>query len=224
MPADWCRLVKHDLQGEEQILASALYRFSRTDYARCLKYVSSLSPTERKELARRIIGTPGAHGIPIRELEHASYTFDLILDQGAYFELKRHRMMTQTPQLLTARLGYAVPRMITAAGLEFEFCEAMAKAHEAYEKLAAFNPEIASYVVPNAYNRRVLMTFNLRTAHHLIRLRTAPNAHFAMRRVASRIFEHIKSTTPVLADLLFPELQESWRQIEQQYFTQTIKE
>lgn len=223
-PVDWCTLVRHDPQGEEQILASALYRFSGTDYANCLKYVSSLSLAERKELARHIIGTPGAHGIPIRELEHTSYTFDLILDQGAYFELKRHRMMTQTPQLLTARLGYAMPRMITAAGLESEFCEAMARAREAYEQLAAFSPAVASYVVPNAYNRRVLMTFNLRTAHHLIRLRTAPNAHFAMRRVASRLFEVIQSTTPVLADLLFPELQENWRQVEQHYFTQTIKE
>ncbi len=219
----WCRLIASDPQGEDQVLASALYRFAQSDYAHCLAFVRNLSAADRENLAKQVIGNPGAHGIPVRELEHTNYTFDLILDQGAYFELKRHRMMTQTPQLLTARLGYAMPRMIVTAGLETAFREAMAVAQETYEKIAVFNPEVAAYVVPNAFNRRVLLTLNLRAAHHLVRLRTAPNAHFAMRRVANCIAEYIRGVHPLLAGLLLSsERQEDWQKIEQRYFAQIM--
>ena len=72
----------------------------------------------------------------------------------------------------------------------------MQAAQEAYTKLAAFNPHVASYVVPNAFNRRVLLTFNLRSADHLINLRTAENAHYAIRRATHRIAEQIQEVTP----------------------------
>ena len=44
-------------------------------------------------------------------------------------------------------------------------------------------------MVPNGYNRRVLMEMNLRSALHLVTLRGAANAHFSMRRAAQRIAE-----------------------------------
>jgi thymidylate synthase ThyX len=141
-----------------------------------------------------------------------------LLDQGAYFELKRHRMMTQTPQALTTRLGYAVPRRMAAAGLEDEYRAAMAAAADAYERLAEFNPQVAGYVVPNGYNRRVLVTTNLRSAIHLLELRCAENAHFSMRRVARRMAELIQQTSPVTACLLNLPCGETWSQIEKDYF------
>ena len=52
------------------------------------------------------------YDVPLRELEYSTYTFDLVMDQGAYAEFKRHRMMTQTPQALTTRLGYCLPALL----------------------------------------------------------------------------------------------------------------
>jgi len=131
------------------------------------------------------LNTPDAHTIPARELENIHFTFDIIVDQGAYFEIKRHRMMTQTPQRLTASLGYAVPLAIAKAGLLEDYRSAMEIAKQTYESISTFNPEVASYVVPNGFNRRVLLTVNLRSLMHFIRLRSAPNAHFSVRRVHS---------------------------------------
>jgi hypothetical protein len=52
------------------------------------------------------------YDIPLRELEYATFTFDLLMDQGAYAEFKRHRMMTQTPQRLVAeRVAEAISRV-----------------------------------------------------------------------------------------------------------------
>lgn len=212
---DWCILVDYDPQAEEKVLAAALYRFGGLPYAQALHHVYDLPPAGRERLAAALIGRLGRHDVPLRELEYAGYLFDLVMDQGAYFEFKRHRMMTQTPQPLTAHLGYAVPRLFVQAGLEGEYRAAMDAAAAAYEQLAAWNPRVAAYVVPNGFNRRVLAGFNLREAYHFCRLRSAANAHFSIRRVALRMAERIRAVHPLLGGGL-PE--ESWQDVEAEHF------
>jgi len=141
-----------------------------------------------------------------------------VLDQGAYFEFKRHRMMTQTPQPLTARLGYATPRLLADAGILPRYRAAMESAAETFEALAAFNPAVASYIVPNGFYRRVLFTLNLREAYHLCELRAAPNAHFAMRLLARRVAEAIQRVHPRLARFLRLPEDETIQQLEETFF------
>jgi len=219
-PADWCQLVDYDRRAENHTLAAALYRFSNIGYKQALQVVKDFSPPERKSLAEEILGNLGEHSTPLRELEYANFLFDVIIDQGAYFELKRHRIMTQTPQRLTAHLGYAMPRRIVEAGMEEHFRATMDRAYKAFVALEKWNPEVASYIVPNAFNRRVLLQFNLRSGEHLIALRSAPNAHFSLRRLAQRISEQIKEVSPLLGAYLRTNPCESWQQIEREHFAQ----
>mgnify|MGYP001159288517 FL=1 len=216
---DWCQLISCAPDAENRALAAALYRFSTHSYAHLLSRLQSATRSEREELAALALAKRDKYDIPLRELEYAAYTFDLVLDQGAYFELKRHRMMTQTPQPLTAHLGYALPRQMVAAGLEESFRQAMRAARECYEEIAAFNPHAASYVVPNAFNRRVLLGCNWRSLDHFIALRSAPNAHFALRRVAQRMAAEVRAATPLLGSYLRPNPDETWQDLEQDYFT-----
>ncbi len=218
---DWCRMVDFDVDGEKRVLAAALYRFNELSYAQACAEVEQMDAPGRRRLAEALLASADKHEIPLRELEYARFTFDLIIDQGAYFEIKRHRMMTQTPQPLTARLGYAVPRRITAAGLEPAYRECMEAACSVYEKLAEYNPDVASYVVPNGFNRRVLLSFNLRSGLHFIHLRSADNAHFSVRRAAGRIAEQIAEVSPLFSPYLGMASGETWQQVEQKFFTQT---
>ncbi len=214
---DWCRLIACDAQVEARILAAALFRFGSSGYAQYFDSVCRMSPTERQHLAQTLLGSAEKFDIPLRELEHAHYTFEMVMDQGAYFEFKRHRMMTLTAQPLTTRLGYATPRTLLEAGMESTFRKAMDQAAETYEKLYAFNPEVASYVVPNAFNRRMLFTLNLRSADHLVALRSAPNAHFSIRRAAHRIAAEIRTATPLLGSCLREAPGETWQDVEAKY-------
>jgi thymidylate synthase ThyX len=218
---EWCQLISYDPDCEDRLLASALFRFNNRSFAQNLALLRELPLPERQRLAQSLLGSVSKFDIPLRELEHSGYTFEIVLDQGAYFEFKRHRMMTQTAQPLATNLGYAIPRAITAAGLEESFCQAMALAHETYQKLADFNPEVASYVVPNAYNRRVLFTINMRSANHFINLRSAPNAHFSIRRIAHRMAEEIRKVTPLLGSYLQESENETWQDISERYFSST---
>jgi hypothetical protein len=184
-------------------------------YPRALEIIRSIHESERVTMAESLLGCLREHDTPLRELEYTTYTFDLILDQGAYAEFKRHRMMTQTPQMLTPRLGVAVPRQIVEAGFELPYRSAMDTAAETFEKLVPWNPQVASYVVPNGFNRRVLFTMNLREAFAFCQLRSAPNAHFSMRRVAQRVAQEIQRVHPLLAKYMhLPE--ETWQEIETQ--------
>ena len=215
---DWCRLVDYDRDGETKLLAAVFYRFGDQPYESALQKVRTASDAERTRMAEDLLGKLGRYDIPLRELEYASYTFDLVMDQGAYAEFKRHRMMTQTPQSLTTRLGYAVPAQMIAAGFESQYRQAMQNAASLYEKLADWNPYVASYVVPNGFDRRVLCTFNLREAYHFCQLRSAASAHYSIRRVALRMAEQIQRVHPLLGKYMHLPKDETWQSIEKQHF------
>lgn len=212
-----CELVDFDADGENRILAGALYRFGNMPFQAAMERANKASPTEREHLAEALLGKLGRYDAPLRELEHCTYTFDLVMDQGAYAEFKRHRMMTQTPQLQTAALGHVTPRFITEAGFGSQYEAAMDSARSTWEKLNEFNPYVAQYVVPNGFNRRVLATFNLREAYAFCQLRAASNAHFSIRKVAQCIHEQIAHVHPTLAKyMVLPD--EPWEKIENEYF------
>ncbi|HSD83215.1 MAG TPA: FAD-dependent thymidylate synthase [Anaerolineae bacterium] len=215
---NWCNLISYDKDGEKKILAAALYRFGEMGYADALAYVEALDGQQKTDLADSLLGRLGKYDIPLRELEYSTYTFDLVMDQGAYAEFKRHRMMTQTPQKLTTRLGYAMPHLITEAGFASQYEAAMESAAKLYEKLYQFNPGVAQYVVPNGFNRRVLAQFNLREAYAFCQLRSATNAHFSIRRIAQRVYEEMSRAHPLLTKYMkLPD--ETWKGIEESCFT-----
>jgi thymidylate synthase ThyX len=214
----WCILIDCDRDAETKVLGAALYRFGEMDYTAAWDLVKSLDKAPREELADSVLGRLGKYDIPLRELEYSPYLFDLVMDQGAYAEFKRHRMMTQTPQKLTTRLGYATPRLIKESGFGAQYEAAMDAAAQMYEKLYRVSPSLAQYVVPNGFNRRVLAQFNLREAYAFCQLRAAANAHFSIRRVAQRVYEEIERAHPLLAKYMkLPE--ETWQSVEEDYFT-----
>jgi thymidylate synthase ThyX len=215
---DWCSLIDYDKNGEQKVLAAALYRFDEMSYANALAYIESLDEEKKANLAASLLARVGKYDVPLRELEYSTYTFDLVMDQGAYAEFKRHRMMTQTPQKLTTRLGYTLPRLITEADFESQYESAMESAATMYEKLYREDPNVAQYVVPNGFNRRVLAQFNLREAYAFCQLRSAANAHFSIRRIAQRIYEEMACVHPLLTKYM--KLHgETWEGVEEGYFT-----
>jgi len=87
------------------------------------------------------------------------------------------------------------------------------------KKLAEFNPNVAQYIVPNGFNRRVLAQFNLREAFAFCQLRSASNAHFSIRRVAQKMYEEMARVHPLLTKYMKLH-DETWQGVEENYFTQ----
>ncbi len=215
---DWLELADYDRSAEDKFLAACFYTGSGIPFSQALQAACGLASGEREQVARAALGELGRFDIPLRELEYVGYTFDAVMDQGAYFEVKRHRMMTQTPQRLTATLGYAVPRMFTDAGLLDEYRDAMDTAAQNYAAIAADFPEQAAYLVPNGFKRRLLMSMNLREAFHFCELRSAANAHFSVRILAGRMHEMICAVHPLIGAMMRWEGRADWRDIEREHF------
>jgi thymidylate synthase ThyX len=214
----WCNLIDYDKDGEVKVLAAVLYRFGEMAFAEALSYVKRLDEVARTKLAVSLLGRLSKYDVPLRETEYCTYTFDLFMDQGAYAEFKRHRMMTQTPQRLTTRLGFATPQLIAESGFGSQYEAAMESASKMYEKLYQVNPDVAQYVVPNGFNRRVLAQFNLREAYAFCQLRSAANAHFSIRRVAQRMYQEMAHVHPLLTKYMkLPD--ETWQGVEEDYFS-----
>jgi thymidylate synthase ThyX len=212
------RLLHVDSDLENRILAGALMRFSDITYAQAVEFISSAGDAEKTACFDAIFNPLDAHDIPIRELEYGDFLFEITLDQGAYLELKRHRMMTQTPSPFTPRFGYSIPLQIQKAGLLDVYTSAMDQAADAYQKLSNVSLSAASYVLPNAFNRQVLLQSNLRSLYHFLALRTAPTAHFSMRRIAHQMADQVRVAVPDLGKYIRTNSTESARDIEERFF------
>jgi thymidylate synthase ThyX len=217
-PADWLKLVNFNSFGVEKVLASILFRYGSEGYEQYFEQVTHMDSKDKKSLLGSILDGIGEHDSLPHEFEHTSYTFDGIMDQGAYYEFKRHRMMTQSPQELSAELGYATPRLFKESGLLDLYQQLMDTAATTWARLAAWNPAVAGYVVPNGFNRRVLFSLNIREAYTLIKLRSSPNAHFAVRQLACRMAEEIQKAHPLLEELFSSSIGESWQDIQECFF------
>jgi len=213
-PDQMVQLLDFDSNAEERVLAAALYDYSTEPFESALRYVRSRDKEGKTDLANKLLAGRGKHDAPPRALEYAAYTFEVVLDQGAYFELKRHRIMTQTPQPLTAAAGFAVPRLLVEAGEEDHYRQVMERTAEVVDTISSWNSHAAAYLIPNGFNRRVLMTLNLRELYHLCELRAASNAHFSIRRIAYRMVELVRRVHPLLAGYIRLPEGESWESIE----------
>jgi thymidylate synthase ThyX len=181
-PGPAVRLVHWDRQAEEKLAAALLYRGSDLGYDRIWLRVLDMSPGDRRDIINQCVAGLGPHDAPVREFELVDYTFEFLLDYGAYREFKRHRMMSYVPQSLTVAHRYRVPDLVVEAGLSGRFEEAIGPAEEAYREVRRHSPLAAQYLVTHAHYRRVLAKMNLRECYHLFKLRTSELAHFSIRQ------------------------------------------
>ena len=199
-PLSDCRaeLAHYDAQAESKLVAALLYRFSTGSYDDVWQRVEAMSRREREEVVHQALDRLGPHDIPVRELEVVDYTFDLVMDYGAYREFKRHRMQTYIPQPPTVDLGYIVPDLILQAGLEAPFREAMQTAADGFHRVSDAAPRVGGYLATHAHLRRALCKVNLRECYHLFKLRTSPQAHFTLRRVMRQALDLAAQRHPLL--------------------------
>ena len=193
------RLVHSDPMAEEKLAAAFLYGASGMDYSQAWEKAQEMSTEERGQLFDRFLSSLGPHDTPPRELETVDYTFEILLDYGAYREFRRHRMQTYLPQPLTVAHGIRIPSLIADAGLEALFTEATALAAGAYWKIAGeLSPTVAQYVVTHAHNRRLISRMNLRECYHLFKLRTSEMAHESIREPMKKVLRLATEAHPKL--------------------------
>ncbi|HEX6540085.1 MAG TPA: FAD-dependent thymidylate synthase [Candidatus Dormibacteraeota bacterium] len=181
-------LVDWDRDGEDRILAAALFSESLASEERVLAAVRPLSEERRAELFDTAAGRRlNRRHRPGRGFEHCEYTFEVISDYGAFRDLQRHRMLTIQWQDLTPALGYAVPAEVDSAGLADRWRSAVERAESAYGSISPELPQQAQYLVTLGHRLRYLIKVNAREAMHMIELRTSPQGHPSYRHICQEM-------------------------------------
>lgn len=193
------KLISYDKDAENKFVTALLYRNSGELYENLYKNVAKMSKKKKDEIVDIALKELGDHDIPIRPLEFATdYTFEFMTPHGIYRELQRHRMMSYDNKEDTVKHGYIVPELIKEMGKEEEFKSAIEKMEEAYDVVNKKFPHLAGYCITRAHLKPMLCKFNLREAYHLVRLRTAPNAHHWIRLTFADAYNKMKKVHPYL--------------------------
>lgn len=206
-------IVDYDKDAENKLVASILYPYSDLSYKEIAEKINEMSQEKKAEIIDETLKKRSKFDAPLRELEHIYYTFDILLDYGAFRDVQRHRMCTQSNQLVTVVHGYDLPPEIREAGFEEKFKAVVEKSVDAYKKIYEKFPDEAQYVVPLCFRKRVLITWNLRELHHFISLRSGKKGHASYRRIAQQCWKELNKIQPLLAKYIrvdMDEINASW--------------
>jgi thymidylate synthase ThyX len=201
-------LIRAPEDAETQLVAAILYGYGRHAWSQILARARALSWTEKEQVIDAYLQRRGPHDQPLRALEHLSYTFEILIDYGAYRDIHRHRIATQTRQLPSPDHGYSIPEELQHYGFGEVFEASMARAAAVYKQVASEHPHLAHYILPLAYRCRVLITWNLREMYHFVQLRSAKQGHISYRRVAQDVYHTLARTHPLLATYMRVDLQD----------------
>jgi thymidylate synthase ThyX len=193
------KLVHWDADAEERVVAALLYEHTVTSHEEVLRCVRSMPAEERQRVLDEAVARRGQWDQVTRAFEATAYTFDVLIDYGAFRDLQRHRMCTQIHQPVTTAHGFLTPPAVVDAGLGEEYERLMSQAQESFEVIAPDLPHEAQYIVPLAYRKRTLFAMNLRELHHLVQLRSGPQGHASYRRMANRLLDAVRAVHPALA-------------------------
>jgi thymidylate synthase ThyX len=179
------RLIDFDSDALSTVLADWLYEHGQFDMPSARQYVKELKPEAATTLLERALEGMTSHDRLPRAFEQIMVTVEFCVDYGAFRDLQRHRMGTQTNPLPGCAWGWECPDvLLDMPELEASFDALMQRSADLWKKLVKDLPDAASYFVPMAFKKRFSMKMNLREAEYLVQLRSGPAGHTSYRSAA----------------------------------------
>jgi len=207
VPGPSVSLLFSDPDADNKLVAAILYGAAQMPMAALLARVRAMSPETRERVVDEYLTRRGRHDAPGRALERLSCTVEMTMDYGAYRDIQRHRMATQTTQALSPALGYEMPPEYETFGCAGQYQDLMARAARTHARLceAGLTPE-AAYALPLATRIRALFTWNLREVTHFVELRSARQGHPSYRKIAQDVYHAVAAAHPLVARYMRPNL------------------
>ncbi len=198
-----------DALAEKRIAASLLALYGKMNQNQALDLLAQ-KPELTEVIIRQALVERGPHDPPPRAFEHAWFQHQIVMDYGGWRDIQRHRMCTQSNQPLGTELGYDMPIEIAEINKEKEYTTVMDMARELNHKLLdAGLVNEAEYVVPMAYKRRLVISWNMRELFHFIELRSGKKGHPSYRKIAQELWHSLNETHPLIAHFIRVDLSET---------------
>lgn len=166
---------------------------------------ASLAPGQEESILNELASMRANRRHKIgRAFESINYTFEVNMNYGAFREFQRHRFFSIIRKPLGIDYGYDMPENLAGIpDLRDRYDRLMLEAAELYGKIREkYGEKLAQYTVPYAYRYPVVFSANLNELTYFIELRSNPQVHPDLRRVAFDIYNEIKRVHPRLATLI----------------------
>ncbi len=158
------------------------------------------------EALKRVLTQRGVAFDPEAMMDHVVYMFEIEdCSRVTTHQLVRHRAVSydQESQRFSAatREGVITPPSIQSNEAAFKaYDEALKSVYAAYEKMVAAGipKEDARYILPSAIKTKLVMTLNARSLMHMVWQRTALQAQWEIRELASTLHNLAREATPEL--------------------------
>lgn len=143
--------------------------------------------------------------------EHVTFTFAVEgVSRTLTHQLVRHRIASYSQQsqryVELENFEYIVPPSIQENPEALKiFTEEMENIRLSYERLAGMvHQEDARYVLPNACETKIVLTFNCRSLYNFFQHRCCDRAQWEIRRLANRMLTEARKAAPVLFEKAGP--------------------
>ena len=174
-------------------------------------YKSENAITDDGESAKKLIRTLISKGHEAM-LEHSFLSVKFVCDRGVTHELVRHRLCSFAQEStrycnysgdkFEKNVKFVIPYFFENPVKIEIWTDACARAENAYFDLlkTGATPQEARTVLPNSTAAEIVMSGNYREWRHILKLRTAKDAHPQMREIMCPLGKELQKKLPVIFD------------------------
>ena len=198
---DWTGKDAHNPEeaAVDKMIKAILFEHSDLRYGDIERETQSTDWESKLIIVRKAIEKLGKYDNPINVFKLIDYEAEFVVSEACWHQLLRHRKVNWITQEPSVSNGITVPPNVKQSGAEELLQEAAKMSERLYEKLIDENlTEVASYVVTNAHNRRVMGSFDLWELYHLINLRMSEGAQWDIKNIVRILAEEIHKYHPNL--------------------------
>jgi thymidylate synthase ThyX len=181
------------------IAATLLYPVTDRPFRELYQLMCDGGEARRKEVIDVALQSRTRRDDLLRNFRGGLYAFDIVMDNGAYRDMHRHRRCQQFRQQFADGLGFEMPDAIRDAGLDQQYEPAILDALEAFRALPSPARE---YALPFACRSRYLFKMDFAEAEYISRLRSGVKGHFSYRRIAWEMRCKMSELEPELGRLI----------------------
>jgi thymidylate synthase ThyX len=181
------------------MVKAILFEHSELSYENINKDFSGRSLEEKLEILKKSLEKLGKFDNPLNALKLVTYEVEFVISEACWHQLLRHRKVNWIVKEPGIQSGITVPPNIEKSGTEDLLRKAASESENLYKELIKENlTDVASYVVTNAHNRRILGTFDLWELYHLINLRMSEGAQWDIKNITGILAKEIEKYHPNL--------------------------
>lgn len=188
-----------EIDALDTMVKAILFEHSVSSYEEINNSIEGKNLEEKLEVLKRSLEKLGKFDNPINALKLVKYDVEFVISEACWHQLLRHRKVNWIVQEPGITSGITVPPHIEKSGTEDLLRKAVIEGENLYKELInADLPEVASYVVTNAHNRRMLGSFDLWELYHLINIRMSEGAQWDIKNITAILAEQIEKHHPNL--------------------------